>query len=62
MITDRIGRREVLLPISHEYYFPEDLKKDKKLVMSENSGFWDLVVVSRVIILQFVTGSFEIPF
>ena len=41
MITDRIGRREVLLPISHEYYFPEDLKKDKKLVMSENSGFWD---------------------
>ena len=62
-MTDRIGRHEVLLPIKIiNITFSEDLKKDKKLVISENSGFWDFVVVAMLIILKFVTGSFKMQF
>ena len=68
MITDRIGRHEVLLTINQILHFPRTLEpwnlgKVKKTVKGvnfvQNFGFPDLVIVAMVIILKFVTASFK---
>ena len=41
MATDRVGRLEVLISIYQKSYAFEDLRKDKKLVNSENYSFYD---------------------
>ena len=65
IITDKIRRHEVLLPINHKYYFPVILEGQKSGEVEnhpfdnfvKNNGFWDFLFIHFFIYLYFFWAS-----